>query len=413
MARLKATRVLVRLFGAAGLCLASANSIRAQHVHGAPCDPLRSCLAAQATGVLTHLRAERGRTFTEAYLSQPFVAGSISARGGRLQALGMYNFEGYTLRRGELSPGTWGEGYVDRRHPHTHVHELMLGAQGTLGVTRFSLFAGKGFVPFGSDDPMMRPFVRYPANHHLAQILERAQIVGAARVGRVALEIAGLGGDEPEGATDWPNHDRLFDSWSARATLFAPRGFEAGMSVAQLKSPEFAAGFGLNQNKYSATLRYLGSPNARVSYALVEWAHTSEWLGERKDLWSFASGLGEVSVRSGIGDFSLRLERTSRPEEQRDRSPFRSVRPLLDFGIVGRTRWESLTVGWWRLPAENRFQVAPFLEVSVNRARPLERVVIASPADAFGGLRLFSISGGVRVGFGSMRPRMGRYGAAA
>jgi hypothetical protein len=236
-------------------------------------------------------------------------------------------------------------------------------------------------------------------------------------LGRVAVEVASLGGDEPEGATDWPNHDRFFDSWSARATFFAPRGFEAGLSVAQLKSPEFAAGFGLNQNKYqnkySATLRYLGSPNARVSYALVEWAHTSEWLGERKDLWSFASGLGEFTVRSGVGDFSVRLERTSRPEEQRDKSPFRSVRPLLDFGIVGRTRWESMTIGWWRSPTDGPFQVAPFLEVSVNRARPLERVVIASPADAFGGLRLFSISGGVRVGFGSMRPRMGRYGAAA
>lgn len=403
--------MLVRRFFAAVLSLA-ASSVRAQHVHTAACDPLRSCLAAQATGVLTHLRAEEGSTFTEGYLSQPFVAGSISARGGRLQALGVYNFEGYTLRRGELSPGTWGEGYVDRRHPHTHVHELMLGAQGTLGVARLSLYAGKGFVPFGSDDPMMRPFVRYPANHHLAQILERAQIVGAARVGRVALEVASLGGDEPESATDWPNHDRLFDSWSARATVFAQRGLEAGMSVARLKSPEFAAGFGLNQNKFSATVRYLGSPNERVPYVLVEWAHTSEWLGERKDLWSFASGLAELTVRSGIGDFSLRIERTSRPEEQRDKSPFRSVRPLLDFGIVGRTRWESLTVGWWRPTSDGLVQVAPFVEVSVNRARPLEQVVIASPADAFGGLRLFSISGGVRVGVGSMRPRMGRYGAA-
>jgi hypothetical protein len=123
--------------------------------------------------------------------------------------------------------------------------------------------------------------------------------------------------------------------------------------------------------------------------------------------------LAELTVRSRLGDFSARFERTSRPEEQRDKTPFRSVRPLLDFGIVGRTRWENLTVGWWRSPSDGRVQVSPFVEVSVSRARPLERVVIASPADAFGGLRLFSISGGVRVGFGSMRPRMGRYGAAA
>ena len=33
-----------------------------------------------------------------------------------------------------------------------------------------SLSAGKGFAPFGTDDPMSRPIFRYPVNHHLAQI---------------------------------------------------------------------------------------------------------------------------------------------------------------------------------------------------------------------------------------------------
>lgn len=35
---------------------------------------------------------------------------------------------------------------------------------------------------------MTRPFTRYPANRHLVQILERAQVVGAARIGRLTLE---------------------------------------------------------------------------------------------------------------------------------------------------------------------------------------------------------------------------------
>jgi hypothetical protein len=262
---------------------------------------------------------------------------------------------------------------------------------------------------------MMRPFVRYPANHHLAQILERAQIVAAVRVRRVALEVASFGGDEPESATDWPNENRLFDSWSARATLYPVRTIEAAASIARVKSPEFAAGFGLNQNKLAASLRYSGMPDKRLSYALVEWARTEEWIGEHRDLWFFASALAEGTVRTGIGEVSLRLERTSRPEEHRDKTPFRSVRPLLDFGIVGRTRWDNVSIGWSRSLGghDTRFQVLPFVEVSMNRARPLERVVIASPKDAFGGLRLFSFSAGVRVGAGTIRARMGRYGAAA
>jgi hypothetical protein len=341
------------------------------------------------------------------------VGASMTGWGGRLVALGVFNFEGFTLRRGELSPGTYGEGYIDRRHPHTHVHEAMLGVQTWLSFAYVSLFAGKGFVPFGSEDPMMRPFTRYPANHHLAQILERAQVIGAARLGPLAVEVATFNGDEPEGAADWPNSDRLFDSWSTRATFFGPGRWETSASIARVKSPEFAAGFGLNQNKYAASVRYSGGFNNRISYALVEWARTSEWIGSRKDLWFFASALAEMSIQTPVGDVALRLERTSRPEEHRDKTPFRSVRPLLDLGIVGRTRWENVSVGWSRVQYSGPFQVTPFAEVSVNRAEPLERVVIASPADAFGGLRLFSISGGVRIGLGAWRPRMGRYGAGA
>ena len=91
------------------------------------------------------------------------------------------------MPEGELAPGMWGEGFVDRRHPHTYLHELVLAADDLLGAadgaTRISLSAGKGFAPFGTDDPMVRPFLRYPVNHHLAQILERAVAI-AARAGR-------------------------------------------------------------------------------------------------------------------------------------------------------------------------------------------------------------------------------------
>ena len=369
-----------------------------------------------ATGLVTRISANAGKTFSEGYLTQPMVMASATGWNGRLQALGIYNFEGYTLRRGELSPGTYGEGYIDRRHPHTHVHELMLGTAAAFGFARFSLFAGKGIVPFGSEDPMMRPFLRYPANHHLAQILERAQVVAAARIGRLIVEASSFNGDEPENPRDWPNGDRYFDSWSARATVVAIPGLEGSASVARVKSPEFAAGFGLNQNKFAASVRYSGTADKRGRYAMIEWARTTEWLGPRKNLWSFASGLFEGSTRTRIGVLALQLERTSRPEEQRDKTPFRSVRPLLDFGILGRTRWESVSFGWSRAFGSQNArngQVTPFMEVSQYRARPLERVVIASPKDTFGGLRLFSFSAGVRLGLGEMRGEMGRYGVAS
>ena len=35
---------------------------------------------------------------------------------------------------GELAPGDWGEGFVDRRHPHTYLHELVLSADDLLGA---------------------------------------------------------------------------------------------------------------------------------------------------------------------------------------------------------------------------------------------------------------------------------------
>ena len=132
-----------------------------------------------ATGLLTTANpALLGRRYTEGYLTQPNVLGD--AAWGALHVTGTLNFEGYTLRRGELNAGMYGEGYADRRHPHTLVHEAML-AVGTPSRAGFraTLAGGKGFTPYGTDDPMMRPFVKYPVNHHHAQIIERVLVLGA------------------------------------------------------------------------------------------------------------------------------------------------------------------------------------------------------------------------------------------
>jgi len=111
----------------------------------------------QAIPVVTRADPTATRsTLAEGYLSQPIVMAHGSF--GWFQARGTLNLEGLTLERGELSTGGYGEGYVDRRHPHAFVHELLAGVEREFYGVAASVFAGRGFAPFGSDDPMARPF---------------------------------------------------------------------------------------------------------------------------------------------------------------------------------------------------------------------------------------------------------------
>src|SRR5690606_22723938 len=131
---------------------------------------------------------------------------------------------------------------------------------------------GRGFAPFGTDDPMARPFVKFPANHHLAQVLERLVAIAAVRAGPLALEAGLFNGDEPTGPRDLPDAERFGDSWSARATLLPFPGVEAQASYASLASPEFPAGSGLDHRKRSASLRYEAARHGgEGEYLLVEW----------------------------------------------------------------------------------------------------------------------------------------------
>ncbi len=94
----------------------------------------------QAIPVVTRADPTATRSaLTEGYLSQPIVM--AHADRGRLRGIGTLNLEGLTLaaRRVE-SPARYGEGYVDRRHPHAYVHELLVGVESArrtlLGVRR-------------------------------------------------------------------------------------------------------------------------------------------------------------------------------------------------------------------------------------------------------------------------------------
>jgi hypothetical protein len=378
----------------------------------------RDHLAAQTVSVMVQAipvvtRADHTpahSTLTEGYLSQPMVMAHASWNW--FQADGTLDLEGLTLQRGELNTGGYGEGYVDRRHPHSYIHEALLGAATRSHGFDASLFAGRGFAPFGSDDPMVRPFEKYPVNHHLAQILERLVAVAAVRRGPLLVEAATFNGDEPLSPTSSSSLSRFGDSWSTRVTLYPATGLELSGSFAEVKSPEVRTGEGLDQTKSSAVARFSRESSSTWRYALFEYAHTAE--SDRGTVATrLSSVLGEAAYcRSGV-IVAGRAERTDRPEEEQTSDPFRTPRPAVDLANLGISRWTVLTAS---LSAPNArvglVGARPFVEVArlaVARGNPGG---IFNPEFRYGASRMWMISAGVRLRAGSMHDRMGRYGAA-
>lgn len=366
----------------------------------------------QAIGEVTSVeRAPGGKSMTEARLTQPMIMLHAGALDGHLRFTGTLNLEGQTIPHGELLPGGWGEGYNDRRHPHTYAHELMLSGVDLLGGLdggiRFSLSAGKGFVPFGSDDPMSRPVYRYPVNHHLAQLLERAVTMAGLRIGPVALEGALFNGDEPERPGQWPRLARFGDSWSARLTLIPLEGVELSGSRAKVHSPEHRPGAGSDAWKWHASVRLDRAAVGGRVYALAEWARTEE----AKGFFMFTSLLGEGSYRRGLHTVYYRYERTDRPEDIRTSDPFRSVRPHLENSIAGTTRWSLHTVGYSAALdlSGGQLVVSPFLEGTLGQVHNIDGGVF-NPLVFYGSTRVRSVSGGLRPGWRMGGHRMGRYG---
>jgi hypothetical protein len=337
-------------------------------------------------------------------------AGAISNRF-RLQAT--LNLEGAVLREGELTPGAWGEGFIDRRHPHTYLHELILSADDLLGQldgpARVSLGTGKGFAPFGTDDPMVRPVLRYPVNHHLAQILERAVAIAGVSIGPFVVEGALFNGDEPERPGQWPNLARFGDSWSIRLTLMPVPELELQGSYAGVHSPEHRPGGGTDQSKWSLSGRWSGLVKRFPVYGLVEWARTSEAEG----FFVFDGFLAEGAWTSGRSRLHYRLERTERPEEERTLSPFRSVRPHTENSLHGTTRWTIHTAGYGLALSQPADPVGlvPLVELSYGRMADVGGGLF-NAGSFYGKTSFWSLSAGIRVSIGMRMHRMGRYGVA-
>jgi hypothetical protein len=327
--------------------------------------------------------------------------------------LATVSLEGVTIPDGELTLGDWGEGFVDRRHPHTYLHELMLTFDDALGAagarTRLSLSAGKGFAPFGTDDPMSRPVLRYPVNHHLAQILERAVATLGITSGPVMVEGGLFNGDEPARPGDWPNVSRFGDSWSGRITFRPIDGLEVQGSHASVTSPEHREGAGTDQSKWSVSGRWAKPVGGFPVYGLLEWARTSEAGG----FFTFNSLLAEGAWTVGRSRLHYRFERTNRPEEERTSDPFRSRRPHFENTILGQTRWTIYTAGYsYRVsypPA--RLEALPLIELSYGRIKDVGGGLFDARS-FYGKTSFWSLSLGIRLTLGPSLHRMGRYGVA-
>jgi hypothetical protein len=366
-----------------------------------------------AHGVLAYTLADPvpgGRSLGEIRLVQPALMAHAGALSNRLRLVTTVNLEGLTIPDGELTPGAWGEGFIDRRHPHTYLHELVLSLDDLFGSQDgsmcISLAAGKGFAPFGTDDPMARPTLRYPVNHHLAQILERAIAILGIRAGPIVMEGGLFNGDEPERPGQWPRLGRFGDSWSGRLTVLPAGELEVQGSHGHVHSPEHRPGAGTDQSKWSVSGRWAGELESHTVYGLVEWARTSEADG----FFMFDSFLAEGAWTTGRSRLYYRFERTERPEEERTLSPFRSVRPHFENSIHGTTRWTIHTAGYgFRMG--NRPALVPLVELSYGRVANVGGGLF--DARSFYGRESFwSISAGLRVSFDMDLHRMGRYGVA-
>ena len=345
------------------------------------------------------------RSLSEARVVMPVGMLHVAVLGGRLRLLAAADLEKYTIPNGELAPGNWGESFEDRRHPHTIAHELMLVVPDLLGNLdgRMHVFvaAGKGFVPFGTDDPMSRPTVRFPVNHHWSQVLERAVTLVGVRAGPATLEGALFNGDEPVAPGSWPKWDRFGDSWAARLTLVPHAGLETQVSFAYVQSPENRPGAGPDDRKASASARY----ERGRWYGHFEWARTSTAGGA----FLFHSLLAEAALTMPGHRPYVRLERTERPEEERVfGNRFRTRRPLFENSILGITRWTVLTAGDAVSILRGPVRGSPFVEASwIGIARTGGGVF--DPTVFYGRTHGASITIGIRLAAGMSMPRMGRY----
>jgi hypothetical protein len=285
------------------------------------------------------------------YATQPAIMANVASPGARFVLRTTLNFEELTQEHGELTFGGWGEGFIDSRHPHTLLHEAMLTANlWNVGGGALSLSAGKGFAPYGTDDPMGRPAVKFPTNHHLSQVLERFTANALYLKGGWGFEAGLFGGAEPKDAYDFSNIESFGDSWSARVSRRFGDGFgpdapwELAGSYARIE--EAHHGRTAVTELFNTNVRHAQAYDFGTLYTLAEWSRSRPEAGQ-----GHYAVLGEALV--GIGASRrhqpyARVEYATRPEYERHGAPGTPefYRYDHDSHEIGATRWLIGTLGY-------------------------------------------------------------------
>lgn len=348
-------------------------------------------------------------TGTGIYATQPAVMLNLESPGSRVALRTTLNLEGWTQPDGELTYGGWGEGFIDKRHPHTLLHEAMLSVNlWNAGEVDASISAGKGFAPYGTDDPMSRPVVKYPTNHHLSQILERWTVNGVFLWRGWSVEAGIFGGAEPTGPYDMSNIESFGDSWSLRTAQRFGDGsgpgaeWEASTSYARVR--ETHHGVAATTILRNAALRHDGARSWGRTYGLVE---VSDGRSVEDDD-RYYSVLAEARAEVGAHQPYARVELATRPEYVRAGEGGDFFRYDHDAHPIGATRWLIPVVGYGYTLTGYPISARPFLEAQYNRVWA-ERGVPA-PASFLGADSFWSLSLGARVFLGGEPMRMGSYG---
>lgn len=345
---------------------------------------------------------------TGLYATQPAIMFNIESPGSRVSLRTTLNFEGWTQPDGELTYGGWGEGFIDKRHPHTLLHEAMLSVNlWEAGDVSASLSAGKGFAPYGTDDPMSRPAVKYPTNHHLSQILERWTLNGVFLWRGWSVEAGLFGGAEPTGPYDLSNIESFGDSWSLRTAQRFGEGFGSGAEW------EVSTSYGRVREEHhqeetitilrNVALRHDGARSWGRLYGLVE---ISDSRVDGDDDEKYFSILGETRAAIGAHSPYLRLEYATRPEYAREAGDF--FRYDHDSHAIGATRWLIPVMGYGYTVTGYPLSVRPYAEAQYNRVWD-ERGGM-DPLAVLGADRFWSFSVGARLFLGGDPMRMGSYG---
>ena len=352
---------------------------------------------------------------TEWYLTQPALMANLESPSRRLVLRTTLNFEGVTLGSGELTYGGWGEGFIDKRHPHTLLHEFMLSWNlWEIAGGGLSLSAGKGFAPYGTDDPMSRPGLKYPTNHHLSQVLERWTVNGIWRLAGWSLEAGVFGGTEPEGPYDFSNIRGFPNSWSGRLARRWTQGtgsateWEASVSHARVTEPHHDEHLDeeTTTRLLNAALRRSGPAGPGMLYGLAEASRS-----DPEDSEGFFSLLAEMRYDANRHQPYLRLEYATRPEYART-GPAGSdefFRYDHDEEATAATRWFITTAAYARQISSHPASVRPFVEVQYHSVR-VERGNV--PRGEFPGTdsSFWVLSLGARLFLGGGPMRMGSYG---